>query len=329
MSDENSESSESENNNSTNSYSICDFCNSDQSIIQINQNNYTLIMENENSTNLNTINENSTNLNTINENSTNLHTNNENQSLNQIVSSSYYTSHISDFIGNTSLQIVNSSANNFINSESSYEEEQTTDYNNEETANNFIQYNEEQLNLQIDSNPNLFQWSNQYSMLYNDDIDNPFFKCNVKNLDYETDEDEKLLTYRIIYFWNYEFNYDYFSLNDVFIFNTKTETFKSKLNELKNLRNKISNNTTGNIIKIESKKKLLKLVNLYLIAYYDNAKSNIEFYGAFNQEIDENKLIENIKRESIYGNKGIVSSSSITNLGENDFIILHRKVNII
>ena len=167
-------------------------------------------------------------------------------------------------------------------------------------------------------------------MLYNDDIDNPFFKCNVKNLDYETDEDEKSLTYRIIYFWNYEFNYDYFSLNSIFIFNKKTELFKSKLNELKNMRNKISNNTTGNIIKIESNKKnLLNLVNLYLIVYYDNAKSNIEFYGVFNQEIDENKLIENIKRESIYGNKGIVSSSSITNLGENDFIILHRKVNVI
>ena len=79
-------------------------------------------------------NENSTNLNTINENSTNLHTNNENQSLNQIVSSSYYTSHISDFIENTNLQITNTSTNNFINSESSFDEEQTTDYNNEETA---------------------------------------------------------------------------------------------------------------------------------------------------------------------------------------------------
>ena len=134
----------------------------------------------------------------------------------------------------------------------------------------------------------------------------------------------------LFFFWNYEFNYDYFSLNSIFIFNKKTELFKSKLNELKNLRNKISNNTTGNIIKIESmKKKLSNLVNLYLIVYYDNAKSNIEFYGVFNQEIDENKLIENIKRESIFGNKGIVSSNSITNLGENDFIVLHKKVSII
>ena len=66
-----------------------------------------------------------------------------------------------------------------------------------------------------------------------------------------------------------------------------------------------------------------------MIAYFDNAKTNIEFYGIYNQEIDENKLIENIQRESIYGNKGIISSNSITNLSDNDFIVLHRKIQVV
>jgi hypothetical protein len=171
--------------------------------------------------------------------------------------------------------------------------------------------------------------SNQYSMLYNDDADNPFYKCNLGELDYETDEEENLNKYRIIYFWNYEFNYDYFSLNETFIFNNKTEIFKSKLNELKTIRNANNSNTTGNILKIECSNKLSNIVNLYLIAYYDNAKTNIEFYGIYNQEIDEEKLLENIIRESIYGKKGIVSSNIVSNLGENDFIVLHRKINIV
>ena len=165
-------------------------------------------------------------------------------------------------------------------------------------------------------------------MLYNDDVNNPFYKCNLGALEYDTDEEENKETYRVMYFWNYEFNYDYFSLNDVYIFNNKTELFKSKLNELKSIRNANNSNSTGNIIKLESSNNISNLVNLYLIAYYDNAKTNIEFYGIYNQEIDDEKLIENIKLESIYGKKGNVSSNLITNLGENDFIVLHRKVNI-
>ena len=49
----------------------------------------------------------------------------------------------------------------------------------------------------------------------------------------------------------------------------------------------------------------------------------------FNQELDDNKLIDNIKREGTYGTKGIVDYNNTTNLGENDFIVIHRKVSII
>ena len=242
--------------------------------------------------------------------------------------------------------------NNCVNTDSSNEEEQTTDYNNEdptteENSNTLHNIGVPNLNLENISNidmssndltiteidQNASGTSNQYSMLYNDDVNNPFYKCNLNNLEYETDEEESkendIKSYRVMYFWNYEFNYDYFSLNEFYIFNNKTELFKSKLNELKSIRSANNSNSTGNIIKIESDNNLSSLVNLYLIAYYDNAKTNIEFYGIFNQEIDEEKIIENIKLESIYGKKGEVNSNLITNLGENDFIVLHRKVHIV
>ena len=243
-------------------------------------------------------------------------------------------------------------SNNCTNSDSSNEEEQTTDYNNEEyiieeNTNTLYNIGVPDLNLENISNidmssndititetdPNSIGTSNQYSMLYNDNANNPFYKCNLDNLEYETDEEESkendIKSYRVMYFWNYEFNYDYFSLNEFYIFNNKTELFKSKLNELKSIRSANNSNSTGNIIKIESDNNLSSLVNLYLIAYYDNAKTNIEFYGIFNQEIDEDKIIENIKLESIYGKKGDVNSNLITNLGENDFIVLHKKVHIV
>ena len=284
-----------------------------------------------------------------------------------INASTYYTNQIIDLVGEQNewslsnnllnlninipdVNLTNNSStitNNYItntntNSDSSNEEEQTTDYNNEESINEEPNISipppnlslENINNMNLDSNLTVTEinsnsGSNQYSMLYNDDADNPFYKCNLGELDYETDEEENLNKYRIIYFWNYEFNYDYFSLNETFIFNNKTEIFKSKLNELKTIRNANNSNTTGNILKIECSNKLSNIVNLYLIAYYDNAKTNIEFYGIYNQEIDEEKLLENIIRESIYGKKGIVSSNIVSNLGENDFIVLHRKINIV
>jgi hypothetical protein len=170
----------------------------------------------------------------------------------------------------------------------------------------------------------------QYNMLNNDDDDNPFAKCNISKLEYDTDEEETN-DIRIIITWNYEFNYDYFSLTCINIYGSKTDIFHSQLNELKNIRNTNISNLTGKIYKLKNNDALLtsSVLDLYLIVYYDNVKSDIEFYGIFNQEIEEVKLIENIKREGIYGTKGIVDNNNITNLGDNDFIVIHRKVSII
>ena len=171
----------------------------------------------------------------------------------------------------------------------------------------------------------------QYSMLNNNDDDNPFSKCKINKLEYDTDNEETN-DLRIIFTWNYEFNYEYFSLNGTYIFSNKNDLFNSQLNELKKIRNSnINNNSTGKIFKLPNNGTFLKdmIVDLYLIAYYDNVKADIEFYGIFNQELEESKLIDNIKREGIYGTKGVIDQNNSTNLGENDFIVIHRKLSII
>ena len=167
----------------------------------------------------------------------------------------------------------------------------------------------------------------QYSMLHNDDVDNPFSKCNISPLNYDTD-DEETDHLRVIFFWNYEINYEYFNLGNLLIYHSKNESFNSHLNELKNIRSKSTNNLTGKIFKLNNVKnfKNQDLVNIYLIAYYDNVKTDIELDGIFNQELDETKLIDNIKRENIYGVKGNIYNTTHTNLGDNDFIVIHRKV---
>ena len=272
------------------------------------------------------------------------------------------------------ISMVNNNTSSFItnnyvtsqgnNTDESNEDEQTTDYNNESQNNIITDISSNILNVftintsQQENITNLVPsettentWNtettentenvqnnntsnNQYSMLYNSDVNNPFFKCNLGELDYESDEEEDLESLRVMFFWNYEFNYDFFSLGECFLFQNKTELFKSKLQELKSIRNTNNSMLTGDIIKISNKiengtrfdKNIF--VNLYLIVYYDNAKTNMEFYGIYNQELDEEKMIENIKLESVYGKKGKICSTTITNLGDFDFIVLHRKLEI-
>ena len=183
-----------------------------------------------------------------------------------------------------------------------------------------------------ENNPILYH-NNEYHLLYDNDINNPFNESVINKLDYETDnEDNEFI--RIIYSWNYEINYDYFDFKNINIFISKNNRFKNKLYEIKQLRNSnisycISGyKKTGNIIKLNNKTNILKssYVYTYFIIYYDNTKVNIEFYGIFNQKIDEEKLISNVIYENKFGKNGIVTNNYLFNLGNYDFIIFYKKI---
>ena len=217
----------------------------------------------------------------------------------------------------------NTQVNNITINEVNSSEDQTTDYNNE-IENNYIVYDTSPTSTNVVNDNN-----SQYQMLFDTDVNNPFFKCNIDNLDYDTDNEDDNSYLRVIYFWNYEFNYDYFKLRNINIFNSKDDIFKNNLNELKNIRSNKLQNVTGEIVKLENDKfKKNDICYIYLIVYYDNAKANIIFYGLFNQEICEKKLLENIKTENVYGKEGVISES-LSNLGNYDFIVIKKKLPII
>ena len=56
---------------------------------------------------------------------------------------------------------------------------------------------------------------------------NPFYKCNIEKLDYETDEEgsEDLSHIRLIILWNYQINYDWFNINKINLYFGKSNEF--------------------------------------------------------------------------------------------------------
>lgn len=184
----------------------------------------------------------------------------------------------------------------------------------------------------IEEASSLLYSNGQYQLLYENDVNNPFYESSINTFNYETDNEENDYL-RIIYSWNFEINYDYFDFKNINIFISKNSKFKEKLNEIKNYRNQ--NNLcvsafqkTGNIIKLKNKINIKKksFVYSYFIIYYDNTKININFYGIFNQKIDEEKVLSNIIYESKYGKKGIVTNDYLFNLSSYDFIIFFKKL---
>ena len=153
----------------------------------------------------------------------------------------------------------------------------------------------------------------------------------MNNLDYDTDEEETN-NIRVIYTWNFEINYEYFNINNINVFINKNEIFKKNLKELKEIRNTKNNiNRTGEIFKFcnEINLKVHVTVHIYFIAYYDNTKVSIDFYGLFNEEICEKKLIENIQIESTYGKNGTIYKQNQSNLDGFDFVIINKKISIL
>jgi len=225
-------------------------------------------------------------------------------------------------------------------SDNSNDENITTDYNNSEGNSlnidsiTSLQIQNNQIEESITNSDDDFSSNNQsndpYTQLFIDNPDNPFYKCKIDTFDYETDDEETDKYIRIIVTWNFEYNYDFFNINKVSAFISKNESFKTTLKEVKNYRNTNSSNCTGTLLKVKNNDlKITDYVHIYLIVYYDNAKCNIEIYGIFDQEIEEDKLINNIINESIYGKIGkVISGTNINSTGGEGFIIIHNLIYI-
>ena len=187
----------------------------------------------------------------------------------------------------------------------------TTDYNNSETNNiNFM--------------------SEDYNQLYDNNVNNPFYKCKIEQLNYDTDDEQDYNYLRLFILWNFEYNYDFFNLNTLRCFINKNEEFYKLLNNLKSYRNNTESIVTGILLKLDNIKfKYLDQIHLYIIIYYDNVKCNIEFYGIFNQEIDEDIIINNIGNESKYGKNGnFIKNLNINSTNNYDFLLLHQLIKI-
>lgn len=240
---------------------------------------------------------------------------------------------MAELVNNSSTDSNNESPLNNSTTENLSEENIETDYNNneeQENITNLVNVDNQQLNNEQQSSNNQIG-SDQYTQLYEDNPNNPFYKCKIDKLDYDTDEEENDNYLRVLVVWNYEFNYDYFHLNNNKVFITKNESFYSMLNEISSLRNSGNSNTTGIIEKIDNSMnfKVKDNIHLYLIVYYDNAKCNIDFYGIFNQELDEEKVLKNIVDEKVYGDSGKITNTVYeTSTGGNGFLLVHNCLTI-
>ena len=160
---------------------------------------------------------------------------------------------------------------------------------------------------------------------------NPFNNYKIDKLDYDTDDENSNKFIRIIYTWTYKINYNYFNLNYFSVCISKNSYFKNKLEEIKYIRNNQNNFNTGNVIKIENNNEIFKLgdeIYIYFIIYYDNVKINIEFYGLFNEKIDEILLLNNIKNKN-FGKIGEVIGKNINTINDNDFVVFNKKLYIL
>ena len=110
-----------------------------------------------------------------------------------------------------------------------------------------VEVNPEVINLQGGDNESIInsdsndiinneQNNDPYTQLFVDNPDNPFFKCKINKLEYETDDEETDNYIRLIVTWNYEFNYDFFNILEIKCFITKNNNFKNMLNDVKKYR---------------------------------------------------------------------------------------------
>jgi hypothetical protein len=124
--------------------------------------------------------------------------------------------------------------------------------------------------------------------------------------------------------WEFELNYDWYKYKNLRYFSdcrtSRFLTYKSKIETLQ--RNK--NITNGKYWILDKPESIVKINYIYFIIYYDITKSHIEFefYGIFEEELNELKIIEQIIEMGIYGPTGRLHKPAMTATDGNGFNLI-------
>ena len=165
-----------------------------------------------------------------------------------------------------------------------------------------------------------------------DNLDDPFITNKITPLDYNSDENSEG-QFILIYNWLLEFNYDYYQLQNIFLFSDKNnsdcKSYIDKIKEIRNTPNQTSQ--SGDVIKLNNTISLKQgsLVYIYLIVYYDNVKCNIKYYGLFTEQIDTKILIDQIIKDKKYGSIGRMHEPIMTSTLGNGFNIIQYPVTVL
>ena len=114
--------------------------------------------------------------------------------------------------------------------------------------------------------------------------------------------------------WEFELNYDWYRYKSMRYFSDcrcrRFLTYKNSLDELQEKKNI----TFGKYWILDKPKNNIKIHFVYFIIYFDITKSHIdfEFYGIFEEELNETKIIKQLIEMGIFGSTGRMHKSSMT-----------------
>jgi hypothetical protein len=114
--------------------------------------------------------------------------------------------------------------------------------------------------------------------------------------------------------WEFELNYDWYRYKSMRYFSDcrsrRFLTFKNSIDELQEKKNI----TYGKYWLLDKPKTNIKIHFVYFIIYFDITKSHIdfEFYGIFEEELNETKIIKQLIEMGIFGSTGRMHESSMT-----------------
>ena len=140
--------------------------------------------------------------------------------------------------------------------------------------------------------------------------------------------------------WNFENNYDYYMIANTNYYGecrtTRYLSFKTRINELNAKKNmKLGkcweiNKDLCNIKDNNGISMTIKPKYIYFIIYFNNFKGHIdiEYYGLFSEEINEEKAIKQIIELAIYGNTGRLHTTNMTATDGEGFNLYKYKLEV-